>query len=293
MLRFRKNKLREIFSVSSIITILYYEFSKNFSFVGEKHNFWELVYVDKGEILISADSSEYLLKAGEMAFHKPNEFHNLFANGKIAPNVSVVSFECKSASMKFFENKIIFLNQNEKNILSQIIKEGHLAFEKLSDKPPISGMKRKINSPAGCEQMVKLYLELLLVELFRKKDTILKKKRYTTSPLQHIHQGLSENISSYLKLHINDNVTLSALSNHFGVSIPQIKKVFKSQTGKSILDYFISLKINEAKRLIREEDLNFTQISDKLGYSSVHYFSRIFKAKTGMSPTEYSLSVTM
>ena len=49
--------------------------------------------------------------------------------------------------------------------------------------------------------------------------------------------------------------------------------------------------LEKAKELIRENDKNFTQISEELGFSTVHYFSRLFKKKTGMTPTEYRSSV--
>ena len=51
------------------------------------------------------------------------------------------------------------------------------------------------------------------------------------------------------------------------------------------------MKINFARQLIRENDMNFTQISEFLGYSSIHYFSRQFKKLCGMTPTEYALSI--
>ena len=51
------------------------------------------------------------------------------------------------------------------------------------------------------------------------------------------------------------------------------------------------MKIDMAKQLIRTEQMNFTQISEKLGYSSIHYFSRQFKKLTGMTPSEYASSI--
>ena len=51
------------------------------------------------------------------------------------------------------------------------------------------------------------------------------------------------------------------------------------------------MKIDTAKQLIRSEQMNFTQISEKLGYASIHYFSRQFKKVTGMTPSEYASSI--
>ena len=59
------------------------------------------------------------------------------------------------------------------------------------------------------------------------------------------------------------------------------------------MDYFSRMKITAAREMIREGRLNFTQISEKLGFQSVHYFSRRFRSLTGMSPSEYADSVKM
>ena len=57
------------------------------------------------------------------------------------------------------------------------------------------------------------------------------------------------------------------------------------------MDFFSRLKIAYARQLIRENQMNFTQISEFLGYSSIHYFSRQFKKISGMTPTEYITSI--
>ena len=58
-----------------------------------------------------------------------------------------------------------------------------------------------------------------------------------------------------------------------------------------VIEYFRNLKVEQAKILIREGNYNFTEISELLGYSSIHYFSRHFKQATGFSPTDYARSI--
>ena len=62
-------------SIGTIYSIHYYEYRTDFTFSGETHDFWEFVYADKGETIITSDQTEFRLKAGELYFHKPNEFH--------------------------------------------------------------------------------------------------------------------------------------------------------------------------------------------------------------------------
>lgn len=112
--KYVKTVLEEELIIKRIVTIHYFEYRKDFVFQGEKHNFWELVYVDKGEINVTADDRVFRLGHGEMIFHKPNEFHTLSANGRVAPNLVILSFECKSKAVKFFQDKLFSVNQSQK-----------------------------------------------------------------------------------------------------------------------------------------------------------------------------------
>ena len=75
------------------------------------------------------------------------------------------------------------------------------------------------------------------------------------------------------------------------ISRTQLQKIIHTETGVGIIDYFSQLKIEAAKHLIRDGHLNYTEISQELGFSSIHYFSRRFKKITGMSPSEYASSL--
>ena len=125
------------FNVSKIITIFYMEISKNFKYDGERHDFWEMVYIDKGEMICTADKNRFILKSGEMTFHKPNEFHNLSGDNRTAPNISIITFECKSSAMKFFEGKIFKLTPEEKAMLSLLFSEGLSCFRLIDEKNPL------------------------------------------------------------------------------------------------------------------------------------------------------------
>ena len=91
----------------------YYQLGPDFQWPGERHDFWEVVYVDRGEAVITAEEEEYTLKAWEMVFHCPNEWHNLrAAEGKTA-GVVVIAFVCDSPSMEAFRRRIIALGPQE------------------------------------------------------------------------------------------------------------------------------------------------------------------------------------
>lgn len=99
-MEFFKLKFKQEFKIEALVSLHYFEFAKDFVFRGERHNFWELLYVDKGDVEVMADSIGYKLTQGDLIFHKPNEFHSVWANRKIAPNIIVISFICRSEAMK-------------------------------------------------------------------------------------------------------------------------------------------------------------------------------------------------
>ena len=70
-----------------------------------------------------------------------------------------------------------------------------------------------------------------------------------------------------------------------------LSKIFKLHSGHTISEYITMLKIQEAKKLIRQERYTFTEISDMLSFDNPHYFSTVFKRKTNMTPSEYKNSV--
>ena len=115
--------LTEELHITQIITIHYFEYTNTYHFHGESHDFWEFLCVDKGEVTVTAGEKKLTLQQGQIIFHEPNEFHNVQANGKIAPNLVVISFSCDSSCMKQFCNLITTISETEKTFLDQIISE--------------------------------------------------------------------------------------------------------------------------------------------------------------------------
>ena len=67
--------------------------------------------------------------------------------------------------------------------------------------------------------------------------------------------------------------------------------MFREQVGKTAVHYLNALRVQEAKRLIRRGELNFTQIAERVGIESIYYFSNLFKKYAGVSPSEYAKSL--
>ena len=289
---FVKQTNRKEISVSKIVTVLYFENSSSFVFGGESHDFWEFNYIDKGCMVVTIDGKEYLLKSGELVFFRPNQFHSLEARELSAPNHTVVSFVSNSKAMKYFENKIIALNSAERKLLSILLREGLSAYSPIDKQPPITGMREKENAPIGAVQMTFNLLEEFLITLLRRSESGISIGTRLVSPMYYdILPDRIKEIAKYMEQNVRQNLSVNQIAKHFLLSESGLKKIFARDAGCGVTEFFNNLKIEKAKEYIRENEKNFTQISDELGFSSIHYFSRLFKKKTGMTLTEYRSSV--
>ncbi|MBE6732911.1 MAG: AraC family transcriptional regulator [Ruminococcaceae bacterium] len=282
----------KVFNIEKIITIFYMELSKGFHHEGESHDFWEMVYIDRGEMACTSGKNRYILKSGEMTFHKPNEFHNLSGNNDVAPNVSIITFQCKSRAMKHFAGKIFKLTAEEKGILSELFSEGLACYE-LEDKrnPLIQRLKRIENSPFGSSQMTKNLLEIFLIKLCRSNAVVTQKMRRS-----YLIDGIDtpyniKEILDFLKNNLYGKLTVADIATHLGKSESAVKQQFSNYLDGGIIKYYNSLKIKEARRLIREGKYNMTQIAEMLCFDNPQYFSKCFKTFTNMTPSEYKRSI--
>ncbi|WP_343247572.1 AraC family transcriptional regulator [Diplocloster hominis] len=291
MQQYYKLKLETVVFITDIVNISYYALPKNYIFGGESHDFWEFVYVDKGELIITADSRRYLLKAGELVFHCPGEFHDLQTIRNSTANIVVVSFACDSPCMEYFRSKILFLNPFEKECLLRVVRESESAYEFFEKSAPRINMQKKPDAPFGSDQLLKTSLEQLFIQIYRRQDGIGTRERRIGSNALQNHAIIAQQVQTYIRDHYAQKLTLEILAAQVNISVSQLKRTYKDQTGSSVIAYLTKIRIKEAKRLIRESNHNFTQIAELTGYDNIYYFSRRFKEETQMTPTEYALSL--
>ena len=286
MRNYFQHKLSNLISINKLVTIHYFEFNKNFQTAGESHDFWEIVYAEKESVFCTADGKEILLEQGEALFHKPNEFHTLASNGKKAPNVFILSFVCKSDSIKYFENKKFKLSPHLAKFLFSILEEGRKTFNIPYSDPNLKKMKLLENPTLGGEQLIKNYLEIFLINLLREQTeteqgntTFLPWKELSTKPIDEVTAVLKANV--YASLSIDEICQKTAYSKAY------LFRIFKAKTGKTIMNYYLELKIAEAKKLLRENELSVREIAEKLAFSAPDYFTKTFKRITGLTPLGY------
>ena len=283
-----KTQLKNIINVSKIVTVHYYEFGTNFAFNGEKHDFWEMVYIDKGQVQIQRDNETLSASQGQILFHRPNEFHAIKALNS-APNFLVVSFVCNSPLIDYLDKYHTVLNKTLHGFITSIINEAENTYVIPKNDPDLKQLVKKENAPFGGEQLIKTYLEQFLILLIR---NILKKDEKSLFPSKEsMENHLVSSAKKLLDEWAERPFRVNELCLKLGYSKSYLSKLFHEQTGETIAYFAIKQKINRAKQLIRENNFNFPQISDRLSFDNPQYFSRVFKRVTGMSPTEFKSSL--
>ncbi|RKN76036.1 AraC family transcriptional regulator [Paenibacillus ginsengarvi] len=287
-------ELREDLAIRRLITFFYREMPKDYFFAGEQHDFWEIVYVDKGEWDVTVDNVPFHLEQGDLVFYGPNEFHRGGAALKSTPNVIIITFECVSPVMDYFaSNRVFRLDDRERAIFASLVKAGFESFDPPIDSPKMRKLYRREGAPFGSEQLIRNHLENMLIQLIRRGQQEAPADKPPLAVQENRVHDITSEVTEYMKAHLRDDLTMEELCRKFQVSRTLLKTAFKQQTGQGVLEAFNQLKIERAKALIREEKLSFTEIAEELGYSSIHYFSRQFKKLANMTPTEYARSVKL
>lgn len=269
-------------SVKKIANIHYFEFTDQYKTHSDAHDFCELIYIDKGALRIESEGFCGELSDGHMLIHRAGEMHSLSCTGGLAPGVIIIGFSCDCAELSFFSRTPTALSAKEKRLLSEILKDGMSVYMPPYDMPNTADMKKRDSYPFGADQLLKNHLEELLISLIRGK-----KEEGSFLDVRDSGNTAVAHITQYINEHFTERITLDSLCFLFATNKTTVCREFKREHGKTVLEYVNALKIKEAKRLLRLQQYSATEVAERVGYSSLHYFSRAFKAETGLSPKKY------
>ncbi len=286
--KFYRHKFANLFNIQKIVTIHYQKLSENYTSKTEAHDFWEINYVDKGKVIVNLGEKTVNLTAGELLLIPPNIEHFL-ESGSGEPNVFIISFTCTSKTMELFSEDSYLVDDNYKYLLQNIMSEAEETFNIPDFNPDLNKLELKEKPSFGGEQIIKNSLELLLIYLLRNANN---QKLTTEFFISKINSStdLQDEIVHILNSKLYENLKLDDICDtlHYGKTF--ICTNFRKKTGMSIYKTYLKLKIDEAKKLIRQK-LTFSVIAEKLCFDSISHFNDTFKKFTGMTPGEYKQSI--
>lgn len=249
-----------------LYTLFYQEKEAGFFFPGESHPMAELLYVDEGNLHSVADGMDLLLEQGDLVVYTPEQWHMQYAEPSQAPRMVTVGFWARGIDWESLSNRRFRPDRESVGLLRKILRA-----QEQDDPDRIFSL-----------------LTLLLLNLQESEPRQEK---------QSLQIGISgENTiirkaQQYVQEHVAEKLTVPVVAENIGVSASYLTALFHKHLQLSPGEYVRRIKLGRSKQLIREGQMNFTEIAESLQYSTVHHFSRQFKQMFGITPTEYAKSV--
>lgn len=287
MKRYFKHVIENLLVIQKIVTLHYFTLPRDFCSHGEAHNFWEIVYADKHDIFYTVDGKRSLLREGEMLFHKPNEFHVHSADGKNEPTVFIISFETRSDTMRFFENKKIPLRGELRGMVYSMLDVGRRTFDMSTSNADTKKMELLEKPALGGMQSIRDYLELMLIGIMRTLTENKQGENRLFLTKADFRGRIVDDIIKYMKENLDRNLTVNDICERVNYSRSYIFPEFRAATGKTLKQYYTRLKLDEARRLLRDTVLSASEIASILGYESANAFTKAFARHEGITISEY------
>ena len=257
--------------VEGLYTFFYQEREQGFIFSGESHPMPELTYVDQGELHSVLEGQDTLLKQGDVTIYGPNQWHMHYADIGVAPRYVTITFDLEGLDLTPLLNQKFVAPQQAVTLLQQMLREQERMDEYSND-------------------MIISQLSMVLLTLLREAAQPTGAKLQTSNAV-HGENEIIRQAQQYISSHIREKLPVPLVARQVDVSPSYLTALFHKNLQISPGEYIRRIKLQESKQMIRENNLNFTEIAAALQYSTVHHFSRQFKEKFGITPTEYAKSV--
>jgi len=284
MRKYFNHRIKKLISVREIVTIEYLELKPDFSYGEEVHGFWEFVYVDVGSITCSLDGEDINIATNEFMLIQPNTRHSYFTNNQTAPTIFVLCFRCNSQILEVLKNKVKLTGETKK-VLADIMNETKSTF-----RLPFDTKLRLVDNPiVGGQQLIENYLEELLIKLVRHELNTARELKFFMSSIE-LENSLVNEIIGILKDNLYGDIDLDQISKQLYYSKTYLNNIFKNNMHYTIMNYYNELKINEAKKLLREHT-QVSKVAEELCFESANYFSKVFKKYTNLTPKQYKKTI--
>lgn len=106
-----------------------------------------------------------------------------------------------------------------------------------------------------------------------------------------IKMKLFEDVKNYIKENIETELELEKVANNFGLSVYYFSRTFKEVIGINYSEYINKCRIDIAKELLSDGEMNVKEVCYKVGYNDPNYFSKVFKKYEGISPANFKMAV--
>ncbi len=243
------------------------------------HEYYQIVYVLGGEGVINIEETRHITQVGQLYIIKPNLKHAIIASNSKALITVEIKFYCAN---DFTNNMLlslpVFIPNTDIDIrnificITEEIKKQKMYFK----------------------EMINTLLGQIAYLIFRKsnetkEDKIDYPREIIENKVEYqpINNKVLEEAIAYINENYSEPVNLSDLAKRVYLNPIYFCTVFKDAFGVSPMHYLQIVRIENSKKLLKNTNHSITQISNKVGFQSVHHFSKLFKSNVGMSPSDF------
>lgn len=255
--------IRNLFEIEGFCTAFNFKWKENFIFSGERHNFWEIVFVKSGRIEITEDENVYQLGEGGLIIHAPMEFHRVKSIDGTSPTGFVISFCANGDLPRSLTEGAFILDALQISEYEKICKLA-ISF---------------INNPSKTQtgQEASMLLSAFILSLQRNLDSKALSPSQSASEYRRIVSFMNENDEK--------NLTVSDIARENAVSVSYLKLLFSTYAGISPKSYFNDLRLKKASSLLLQ-GFSVSEVSTRMNFSSPSYFCSFYKKHIGRSPAK-------
>ncbi|MCL2232660.1 MAG: AraC family transcriptional regulator [Treponema sp.] len=233
---------------------------------------FQMVYITEGEGIFTCSDSTYQVSPGSILLVLPGLKHMYRPLRETGWHEHWVGFRGTYFSRlleegRFSPEHVFFETGLHNSILSLF---NHI-FDEVRNQRPLYQLKT-------CAQILSLIAEVLTRERRKEQPTYYEK--------------IVAKAKYLMESNVYSAINMASISDQLGVSTSRLNEIFKTYTSMTPYQYFIQIKIHKAEGLLEQEDIPVKEVAFKMGFEDQYYFSRLFKNKTGFSPSDWKKFVS-
>ncbi|PKH52581.1 hypothetical protein CXF68_18575 [Tenacibaculum sp. Bg11-29] len=274
------------FYITKNLDTLEFEAANEWGYPRHKHNFFELTYILKGsgQHLLNESSIDY--QKGDLFFLTPKDEHEFVVEAPTTFGLIQFTEQLFAEKANFVSNThwrknlntvIFYVNNIPKSIVANDVDRIQLFYL-------YELIKNEIGNSIiySRDVLLNLFDALLVVVLRNLKSNVIKTEKSYNSEKEKI-----DSILTYIRQNVLDKelIKIKSIAEVFYMSPNYVSVFIKRHAGVSIQQYVLKTKIEMAVRLLKQTNLNISEIADKTGFLDASHFNKTFKKYTGNNPS--------
>lgn len=228
---------------------------------------YQINYISSGEGVYENDERTIAVKKGSFIIVRKDQWHRYKPNNNCGWTENYIGFDGELANHFLEINKVLHgANVVQCGMHEELIDTYYKIFTLVLEEKP------------GFQQVA----SGLVIKLIGYMVAFQKQRQFTGKPVEKV----IDDAKFYIRQNVDRTIDMKELATSLNIGYSYFRKLFKTNTGLSPHQYCLDLKIMRAKEQILTTELSIKEIAYNLGFESIHYFSRLYKKKTGACPSE-------